>query len=110
VEVRNRFKGLIINVFSCVQFFVTPWTTAHQTTLSMEFSRQEYWGGLPFLTLGDLPNPEIEPVSLVPPALAGKFLTTVPPGKPSACIMTLYNISHSHGMVESQFIIGKTGK
>ena len=68
-------------LFSCVQFFVTPWTTAHQTTLSMEFSRQEYWGGLPFLTLGDLPNPEIEPVFPVCPALASGFFTTEPPGK-----------------------------
>ena len=45
----------------------------------MGFSRQEYWGGLLFLSLGDLPNPGIEFVS---PALAGKFFTTEPPGKP----------------------------
>ena len=43
------------------------------------FSRQEYWSGLPFPSLGDLPNPGIKPTS---PALAGKFLTTEPPGKP----------------------------
>ena len=100
----------MLSHFSHVQLFATPWTVAHQAPLSVGFSRQEHWSGLPFPLPGDLPNPEIEPVSLVPPALAGKFLTTVPPGKPSACIMTLYNISHSHGMVESQFIIGKTGK
>ena len=47
----------------------------------MEFSRQEYWSGLPFPTLGDLPDPGIEPRSLVSPALAGRFFTTVPPGK-----------------------------
>ena len=40
---------------------MTPWTVAHQATLSMGFSRQEYWGGLPFPYLGDLPNPGIEP-------------------------------------------------
>ena len=45
----------------------------------MEFSRQEYWTGLPFSPPGDLPNPGIEPVS---PALAGKFFTIAPPGKP----------------------------
>ena len=45
----------------------------------MEFSRQEYWIGLPFPTLGDLPNPRIEPRS---PALAGRFFTTEPPGNP----------------------------
>ena len=41
-----------------------------------------YWSGLPFLSLGDLPDPGIKPVSLVSPALAGGFFTTVPPGKP----------------------------
>ena len=45
----------------------------------MEFSRQEYWSGLPFLPLGDLLNLEIQPES---PALAGRFFTTDPPGKP----------------------------
>ena len=44
----------------------------------MEFSRQEYWSRLPFLTSGDLPDPEIEPMSLVSPALAGGFFTTGP--------------------------------
>ena len=49
------------------------------SSLSMEFSSQEHWNGLPFPTPGDLPDPRIEPVSS---ALAGEFLTTVPPGKP----------------------------
>ena len=53
-----------------------------QALLSMGFSRQEYWTGLPFPSPGDLPNPEIKPVSLVPPAFAGGFFTTEPPGKP----------------------------
>ena len=48
----------------------------------MGFPRQEYWSGLPFPPPADLPDPEIEPVSLVSPALAGGFLTTGPPGKP----------------------------
>ena len=43
--------------------FVTPWTVAHQASLSMGFSRQEYWSGLPFPSPGDLPNPGIEPRS-----------------------------------------------
>ena len=54
----------------------TLWTVALQSPLSMEFSRQEYWSGLAFLTPGDLPNPGIEPASLVSPALAGRFFTT----------------------------------
>ena len=49
--------------------------------LSMGFSRQEYWSGLPFPTPGDLPDSGIEPVSLASPALAGRFFTTVPPEK-----------------------------
>ena len=67
---------------SCVQFFVTPWTVACQAALSMEFSRQEYWGGLPFPTPGDLPKPGIETSFLASPGLAGGFFTTEPPGKP----------------------------
>ena len=59
-------------------YFVTPWTVAHQVPLSMEFSRQEYRSGLPFPTPRDLSNSGIKPVS---PALAGRFLTTAPSGK-----------------------------
>ena len=55
---------------------------ACQAPLSMEFSKQEYWGGLPFPTPGDLPDPGIEPMSFASPALAGGFFTTLPPGKP----------------------------
>ena len=49
---------------SCVQLFASPWTVARQTPLSIEFSKQEYWSGLPFPSPGDLPNPGIEPRSL----------------------------------------------
>ena len=52
---------------SCLTLFVTPWTIAHHAPLSMGFSRQEYWSGLPFPSPGDLPNPGTEPKS---PALA----------------------------------------
>ena len=62
-----------------VQLFATPWTIAHQVPLPMEFSRQEYWSGLPFPKPVDLPNPGLEPVSLVSSTLAGGFLTTAPP-------------------------------
>ena len=50
-----------------------PWTAAHWVPLSMGFSRQEYWSGLPFLPVGDLPNPVIEPPSPVSPTLAGRL-------------------------------------
>ena len=66
---------------SHVQLFATPWNVALQVLLSMEFSRQEYWSGLPFPTPRDLSNPGIETMSLVSPALAGRFFTTAPSRK-----------------------------
>ena len=63
-------------VFSCVQLFVMPGTVLRQASLSMEFSRQEYWSRLPCPPPGDLPNPGIEPQSLTSPALTGWFFTT----------------------------------
>ena len=50
-----------VKSLSCVQLFATPWTVAYQVLPSMGFSRQQYWSGLPFPSLGDLPDPEIEP-------------------------------------------------
>ena len=52
------------------------WAIAHQSPLSMGFSRQEYWNGLPFPTPGHLPDPGVKPVSLTSPVLADKFFTT----------------------------------
>jgi len=62
--------------FSRVQLFVTLWTIACQALLSMGFSRQECWGGLPCPPPGDLPDPGVKPAFLMSPALAGGFLTT----------------------------------
>ena len=62
--------------FSHVQLFVTLWTVAHQAPLSMGFSRQEYWNGLPFPSPGDLPHPGMEALSLLSPASASGFFTT----------------------------------
>ena len=61
-----------------VQLFMTPWAVALQALLSMEFSRQEYWSGLPFLTPGHLPDPGIKPASFASPALAVRFFIIVP--------------------------------
>ena len=62
---------------SHVRLFVTPWSVTCQDPLSMKFSRQEYWSGLPFPTLGDFPNPWIKLAFLLDsPALAGGFFTT----------------------------------
>ena len=65
---------------SCVRRFVTAWTVACQAPLSMGFSRQEYWSGLPFPSPGDLPNPGIE---LGSPALQAVSLPSEPLGKPT---------------------------
>ena len=69
------YMGGCLYVLSHVWLFVAPWTIAHQGPLPMEFSRQEYWSGLPFPTPGDLPDPEIKPASLASSALAGGFFT-----------------------------------
>ena len=68
-------------MLSSVRFFVIPWTVAYQVPLSLGFSRQEYWSGLPSPTPGDLLDLGIEPMSLAFPALASGFFTTAPPGK-----------------------------
>ena len=67
-----------MELLSRVQLFVTPWTVAHQDPLSMGFSRQEYWSGLPFPSPGYLPDSGIEPGS---PALWTGALPSKPPGK-----------------------------
>ena len=72
---------------SCVQLFATPQTVAHQAPLTVGSSMQEYWIGLPFPSLGDLPNPGIKLISLVSPALAGRLFTTEPPGKPDLMVI-----------------------
>ena len=71
----------LLSHFSHVQLFTTLSTVAHQCPLSMRFSRQEYWNGLPCSFLGDLPNLGIKPASLPSPALGGGFFILAPPGK-----------------------------
>ena len=66
----------VINHFSSVRIRVTLWTVARQAPLSMGFSRQEYWSGLLCPPPGDLPDPGIEPMSLMSPALAAELFTT----------------------------------
>ena len=67
-------------MLSHVRLLATSWTAAHQAPLSMGFSRQEYWSGLPCPSPRDLPDPGIEPASSL---LAGGFFSTEPPGKPN---------------------------
>ena len=71
-------------VLSCVQLFVTPWAVAHQVPLSKESSRQGYWSRLLFPMPGDLSHPGIKAASFASSALAGRFFTTGPFGKPKS--------------------------
>ena len=70
-------RGVCVCVLSRVRLFVASWIVALQSPLCMNFSRQEYWSGLPFPSLGDLPNPGIEPMSLASPELAEKGILKV---------------------------------
>ena len=70
------FKAHMLSCFSHFRLFATLWIVTHQVPLSMGFSRQEYWIGLSCPLPGDLPDPEVKPTSLIPPALASRFFTT----------------------------------
>ena len=65
-----------LSYYSCFQLCVMPWTVAHEAPLSVGFSGQEYWSGLPCPPLGDLPDPGTKPASLTSLASAGWFFTT----------------------------------
>ena len=71
--------GCEVKLFGRVQLFAIPWTIVYQAPPSMEFSRQEYWSGLPFPSPRDLSDPGIEHKS---PALQADTLPSEPPGKP----------------------------
>ena len=70
------------HVLSSVQLFSTPWTVSCQAPLSMKFSRQEYWNGLPFPPPGDLPDPGMEPTALGSPILSGGLCQLLHLGSP----------------------------
>ena len=72
----TKNAGCMLSCFSHVWLFVTLWSVAHQTPLSMGFSRREYWIALLYPPPGDLPDPGTEPTSLTSPELAGGFFTT----------------------------------
>ena len=74
---KNKVKVKVLVPQRCLTLCDPMGSTAHQAPLSMKFSRQEYWSGLPFPPPGDLPDPRMEPGS---PALAGRVFITEPPG------------------------------
>ena len=78
-QIRNYLvivHAYVLSCFSCVLLLATLWAIDPQALLSLGFSRQEYWSGLPCPPSGDLPDSGIEPTSLMSPALAGGFFTT----------------------------------
>ena len=86
----NAVLICISQMISDVQhLFIYLWAIACQAPLSMGFSRQKYWSGLPCLLPGNLPNPRIEPTSLISPALAGRFFTTSATWEASFCCTTM---------------------
>ena len=82
VFTHSRYSCINSQSLNCAQLFATAGTEAHQTLLSIDLSRQEYWSGFPFPPPRELPNPGAESLSLTSPALAGRFFTTAPPRKP----------------------------
>ena len=86
-------SACMLRYISHVSLFATLWTVAHQSPLSLEFSRQVSWSGLPCPPPGDLPNPETEPSSLMSPALAGGSLPLASPGKPQELYQSFSNSS-----------------
>ena len=85
------YQPISLHPHACMLRHVTLWTAACQAPLSMDFPRQESWGGLPFPSPGDLPH-KIKPSS---PTLAGGFITTVPPGKPVILLSYLFNVAEN---------------
>ena len=85
-------------MLSHIWLFATPWIVGHKTFLSMEFSRQECWSGLPFPPLGKSSWPRGQTLSPASPAPAGRFSTTEPPGKPLQKVICwpLLDPSHLH--------------
>ena len=80
-----------VKLLSCVQLFAILWVVDYQTPLSMEFSRQEYWNGLPFPSPGVLPDPGIEPGS---PTLQADALPSEPSGKIESAEINPYTYRH----------------
>ena len=86
---------------SHIRLFVTPWTVAHQAPLSMGFSRQEYWSGLPCPPPGNLLDPETEPMS---PALQEDSLPLSHQGSPNFCSNFMYFLSYFKGFLSLEQI------
>ena len=96
--------SLLLSRFSRVPLFATLWIVVHQTSLSMGFSRQKYWRGLPCPPPGDLRNPGIKLLSLISSVLASGFFITRPSGKPFKRLWQYYYCSQGKHNVFFSFI------
>ena len=85
----------VLRCFTRVRLFVTPWTVAFHASLSMGFPRQEYWSGLLFPSPGHIPDPRIEPTSLMSPALAKGFFHTISKWGGRNCAVPFFQINAS---------------
>ena len=90
----------VLSCFSYIRLCATPWTVARQAPLYMEFSRQEYWSGLPFPPPGDLPNPGTEHASLLSPALAGWIDI-----KNDLVYLELLQVNYTHNIKIDNFLL-----
>ena len=103
----------VLSCFSRVLFCMTLWTVVSQAPLSMGFSRKEYWGGLPCPSPGDLPDPGIEPTSLMSPVLAGEFFTTSATGYALLTVTVLLWRSQRHPpgrVAQNRVCCGREGR
>ena len=87
----STIDASMLNHFNCVKLFATLWTVTHQASLFMGFSRQEYWSELPCPPPGDLPDLGIQPTTLMSPALASRFFTTIPIGEAQILLICITN-------------------
>ena len=85
LKLMDDHEKVKVKSISCVQLFSLLWAVTHQAPLSMGFSRQEYWSGLPFPSPGDLTNPGVEPIHAMSPVLQAYSLPIEPSGKPVSC-------------------------
>ena len=97
-------------MLSRVWFFVAPWIIACQAPLSLGLSWQEYWSGLPFPPLKNLPNPRLKSMSFAATALKGIFFTTEPPVKPLVLSIYLFILFFSFIISVGSFLVFLTVK
>ena len=91
-QLRLSESSLLVAPLTIFQLLcATPWTVAHQAPLSMGFSRQEYWSGLPLPPPGDLPDPRLKPTSNASPALTGSLYLCATWGTPNRSMRNLYS-------------------